>query len=83
VWNGSAHDLPVAVFGKTIDEARKNLSEALAAHFRALQEIGKAEEVTRNLCRLAEERLSFDEMPSNELFWKAIISTGETREVVA
>jgi predicted RNase H-like HicB family nuclease len=42
VWNGSAHDLPVAVFGQTIDEAKKNLGEALVSHFDALQQIGKA-----------------------------------------
>lgn len=82
VWNGSAQDLPVAVFGETIEEAKKNLGEALICHFHALHEIGKIEKVTSDLCRLASERLSFDEMSNNELFWKTTIS-GEVCEVVA
>ncbi len=81
VWNGSAHDLPIAVFGKTIDEARKNLGAALVSHFHALQEIGKTAEVIRELCRVAGERLSFDEMANNELYWKVMVSAEQAGEV--
>lgn len=83
VWNGSAHDLPVAVFGHTIDEAKKNLGEALVAHFEALQETGKADETIRELRRLAQQRLSFDDMSNNELFWKVTLSAGRHAEVLA
>jgi predicted RNase H-like HicB family nuclease len=43
VWNAAAHDLPVAVFGKTLQQAKKHLNDALMAHFEALHELGKAQ----------------------------------------
>lgn len=73
----------MAVFGHTIEEAKKNLSDALVAHFDALQQFGEAEEVIDKLCRLAQQRLSFDEMSNNELFWKATIPAGQHSEVLA
>src|SRR5580658_8238092 len=44
LWNGIALDLPVAVFGKTFEEAKRHLFEALDAHFETLREIGSYDE---------------------------------------
>ncbi len=74
VWNGSAHDLPVAVFGKTIEEAKQNLCDAIISHFQALEKLGQVDEVICELQRLTRERLSFDEMAHGELF--CTITTG-------
>jgi predicted RNase H-like HicB family nuclease len=40
VWNASAVDLPIAVFGDTIEEAQSNMSDALTAHLNALNRLG-------------------------------------------
>lgn len=73
VWNASAQDLPVAVCGDSVEEAKANLLEALTAHFHALQELGKVEKVIKDLCRIAEARLSFAEIPNDQFFWKTTI----------
>jgi predicted RNase H-like HicB family nuclease len=41
VFNGIAEDLPVAVFGKTLEEAQSNLRDAVISHFDALRELHK------------------------------------------
>lgn len=40
VWNGTAEDLAVAVFGKTFEEATANLREALQSHLDSAFETG-------------------------------------------
>ncbi len=40
VWNGLAKDLPVAAFGQTFEEARRNLSDALLSHLQSASELG-------------------------------------------
>jgi predicted RNase H-like HicB family nuclease len=41
VFNGIAEDLPVAVFGKTHEEAQSNLRDAIISHLEALGELHK------------------------------------------
>lgn len=66
VWNGTAIDLPVAVFGSTFEEAKKNLGEAILCHLEALAETGKIDAVIAHLQRQKQEwRLSLNDIPAS------------------
>lgn len=56
VWNASAFDLPIAVFGNTYAEARKNFEGALIAHFDLLIELKRAGIVADQLRKIADEQ---------------------------
>jgi predicted RNase H-like HicB family nuclease len=56
VWNASAFDLSVAVFGDTYEDAKRNFEEALDSHFALLVELGRAAETVKRLKRIAKER---------------------------
>ncbi|MBZ5629688.1 MAG: type II toxin-antitoxin system HicB family antitoxin [Acidobacteriia bacterium] len=63
VWNGSAEDLPVAVFGKTFEEAQRNLSDAIIAHLESVQEVGDLKATIERLRSSAKDRrFSVEEM---------------------
>ena len=49
VWNATAMDLPVAVFGETFEEALGNMSDALDSHVSAMINAGKIEELSEKL----------------------------------
>jgi hypothetical protein len=70
VWNGSAHDLPVAVFGNTLEEAKEHLADAIISHFCALQKIGQLDAVVFELQNVTHHQLNLDDMANNELFCK-------------
>lgn len=55
VWNGVAQDLPVAVFGETLDEALDNMKAALESHFAAVSRAGEAERTLEHLKARAAE----------------------------
>jgi hypothetical protein len=61
VWNVSAFDLPVAVFGTTLEEAQRHFDDAIVTHFFGLQELGKVDSTIKCLQDLAEERGFFAE----------------------
>ena len=42
VWNASALDISVAVFGNSFEEARSNFEEALAHHLEVVSEMNSA-----------------------------------------
>ena len=67
VWNASAVDLPIAVFGDTFEDAQANMSEALVAHLNALQRLGELDDIVHELRAIARDR-SFraQEMTANE-----------------
>src|SRR5262249_45942729 len=67
-WNGSAHDLPVAVYGNSLKETRERLGDAIISHLNALQRLGRIDAVINDLRRLAQERISRQEMAHGELF---------------
>ena len=72
VWNGAAHDLPVAAFGKTLQQAQKHLGDALEAHFEALHELGKVQATIEKLRRISHDRtFRIEAMRDNEMLWKA------------
>lgn len=71
VWNGSAQDLPVSVFGKNFEQAKKHLAEALHSHFEALEEVGLLDQTIQELCRIAHNRtFQIEQMADNEMLWK-------------
>lgn len=68
VWNGEAVHLPVVVFGHTLEEAQKNLYDALLTHLDAEQQIGSIWKTIEYLRICAKERcLSLEEMAPNRL----------------
>ena len=56
VWNVSAFDLPVAVYGRTLEEAQRHFDAAIVTHFWGLAELGKVESTIKHLRRLAKAR---------------------------
>jgi predicted RNase H-like HicB family nuclease len=71
VWNGSAVDLPVSIYGKTIEQAQKHLLDAIICHLEALQEVGQLDAEIKRLQPLAEDcRVSVAQMSDDELLWK-------------
>jgi predicted RNase H-like HicB family nuclease len=66
VWNGTAEDLAVAVFGPTFEETQKNLSDAILCHLEALQELKQIEPTIDYLQRRAREcNVTLEDMPNN------------------
>jgi predicted RNase H-like HicB family nuclease len=63
VWNGVAEDLPVAAFGQTFEEARRNLSDALLSHLQSACELGKLPEMMSLLQQREHDFLPVDEIP--------------------
>ena len=83
VWNGSAHDLPIAVFGYSLEEAQSNLCTAIISHLKALEKLGRIDPVIEHLLRLADERISRNELAQG-LFCTVMTATqGKGYEVVA
>jgi len=84
VWNGSAVDLAVAAYGKSIEQAQKNLAEAIICHFEALQEVGQLAHEAKRLQNLARDcRLSVGEMSEHRLFGRAIAKVSDHKVAVA
>jgi hypothetical protein len=83
VWNGSAHDLPIAVYGDSLEQAQGHLDEAIISHLNALEKLGKVDPVISELMRLADERISRNEL-SQGLFCTVTAATqGQGYEVLA
>ena len=71
VFNGVAQDLPVAVFGKTYEEAQKHLDEAIIAHLEALLECRQLEGTIRDLRDRARDfRVTGEEIPLKESLYR-------------
>ena len=67
VFNGVAEDLPVAVFGKTHEEAQSNLRDAVLSHLEALRELHKLEPVVEHLRSQARDiHFSPQELPRDQ-----------------
>ena len=63
IWNGSAEDLPIAVFGETFEQAKSNLSDAIIAHLQSVQEVGNLQATIEYLRGCAKDRrFSLEEM---------------------
>ncbi len=71
VFNGIAEDLPVAVFGKTHEEAQSNLRDAVLSHLEALMELHKLEPVVEHLRSQARDiHFSPREIPRDQSFFR-------------
>ena len=71
VWNASAVDLPIAVFGASIEEAQDNMRDALVAHLEGLQKLGDLEKTIEYLRTLARDRtVKTCDMAQNQLFMR-------------
>ena len=82
VWNGVAEDLPVAAFGQTFEEARRNLSDALLSHLQSASELGKLPEIIRLLQQREHDFLAVDEIPLNSPLLKILVAMKD-REFLA
>lgn len=82
MWNGVAEDLPVAAFGQTFEEARRNLSDALLGHLQSVSELGKLRETIRLLQRREHDFLPVDEIPLNSPLLKILVAMKD-REFLA
>lgn len=83
VWNGEAVDLPVAVFGETVEQAFMHLWNAVISHLEALQEIGKLKETAHILRTCARQhQVSMNEMSPNQL-WGRFNAGLQNHRVVA
>jgi len=56
VWNASAVDLPIAVFGESFEAAKQHMTDAIVAHLDALQRLGELEATAHFLRTLARQR---------------------------
>jgi predicted RNase H-like HicB family nuclease len=84
VWNGSAVDLPVSVFGETIEQSQQHLIDAVVCHLEALQEVGRLEQEMQRLQHLAQDcRLSVDQMGEHELLWRTTATVSDHRVAAA
>ena len=71
VFNGVAEHLPVAVFGKTYEEAQTNLKDAVLSHLAALREVHQLDAVVEHLRSQAREtHFSPQELPRDESFFR-------------
>jgi predicted RNase H-like HicB family nuclease len=82
VWNGVAEDLPVAAFGQTFEEARRNLSDALLSHLQSAFELGQLAETIRQLREREHDFLPVNEIPLNSPLLKMLVAMKD-REFLA
>ena len=82
MWNAVAEDLPVAAFGQTFEEARRNLSDALLSHLQSASELGQLPETIRHLRAREHDFLPVDEIPLNSPLLKILIAVKD-REFLA
>ncbi len=67
VWNGIAEDVPIAVFGRTFEQAQRHMRDAILAHLDALQQLDRLSETIKLLRRRSRERcLSEMAIPLNQ-----------------
>jgi hypothetical protein len=84
VWNGSAVDLPVSVYGNDIMQAQRHMVDAIICHLEALQEVGKLDaEVERLQARAAWGSFGVDQMSECELFWKTTATVSNHKVAAA
>jgi predicted RNase H-like HicB family nuclease len=74
VWNGIAEDLPVAVFGETFEEAKRNLADALESHLSSVMDSGEGDRVVKDLQSRARDYLCIDEIPLDSALLKMLVA---------
>jgi predicted RNase H-like HicB family nuclease len=80
VFNGVAEHLPVAVFGKTYEEAQSNPKDAILSHLAALREVHQLDEVVEHLRSQAREtQFSPRELPRDGSFFRFSAAIHDSR----
>lgn len=74
VWNGIANDLPVAVFGKTFEQTRSNLLDAIISHLEAVYEGGDIERLLEELREKGRTYLPVDEISPDSPMVKILVA---------
>lgn len=82
VWNGAAEHLPVAAFGETFEEAKRNLANAVVCHFESANETGRIDQLVSELQGHAREHLAVDEISYDSPLVKMLVALKD-REVFA
>lgn len=77
VWNISGIDLPVAVFGDSLEEAKTHFKEAVVAHMDALIELNLIESVLAELHEKHQKCRPVDCLPNEQPIIKL---TGRMRD---
>ena len=84
VWNAIAVELPVAVFGKTFEQARDHLREAIETHCLALQDAGEFSATIRRLRARARSSVAMKSIPPGSPLMKmTLANTSRHRVTVA
>ncbi len=65
VWNGVARDLPVAVFGRTFELARRHMNDAIRGFMQSVIKHGELEAVITQLRKAARQQLSIEKIPAS------------------
>ena len=84
VWNGTAEDTAVAVFGSSFEEAMANMRAALESHIQSIIEAGEIGELVQHLRQRAKEYgfLALEEMSPGSPLVKMSVAI-RNRELVA
>ena len=84
VWNGEAVDLPIAVFGKTFEEALDSLKEGIVSHFNASVQVGSIQELINTVEQIAVDKglLSIDDIMPGSPLVKMLVAFENHQEVV-
>jgi predicted RNase H-like HicB family nuclease len=77
VWNASAMDIPVAVFGDSFEEARTHFEEAIVSHFEVLCETNRIDSTVKHLMTMAKDRGFYERIPPRQAFEKFMINPEE------
>jgi predicted RNase H-like HicB family nuclease len=82
VWNGVAEDVPVAVFGRTFEEAQENMRSAIESHMESVAEAGNVASLIRHLQERSREYLAVDEISPGSPLVKMLVAMKD-QEVIA
>lgn len=77
VWNASAMDIPVAVFGESFEDARTHFEEALLSHFEILCERNQIESTLKILVRAVKDRGFYERIQPRQTFEKFVFNSQE------
>jgi hypothetical protein len=70
-------DIPVAVFGESFEDARRNFEAAILAHFEVLCETNQIESTVKALLRAADDLHFYERIPPRQAFEKVLVNPQE------
>ncbi len=81
VWNGVARDLPVAIFGKTFELARKHMADGIRGFMQSAIKDGELPDVITRLRKAERQRLAVDKIPVSRPLLKMSIEVRNRKSV--